>query len=190
MFPRGLGDSSKTFMHGSFLEMDIDDGAATQANTPDGLYLPGVEELAAVVGRYGAHFAECLAGDHSPERRDDVVLRDVLQLLDDVAPALAVDEDEQSAGPLFALFSLTSSCALKGSYSAYLRRRLSFGSGTAAPVAPRRCSRLQVSWRRPCFAANWRSVILHPALTIAFQSEARVWRWLKFRCAPGTCCVA
>ena len=91
--------------------------------------------------------------------------------------------------PLFALFSLTSSCALKGSYSAYLRRRLSFGSGTAAPVAPRRYSRLQVSHFSPCLAANWRSVIRHPALTIAFQSEASVWRWLKFRCAPGTCCV-
>ena len=38
--------------------------------------------------------------------------------------------------PLFALFSLTTSCALKGSYSAYLRRRLSFGSGTAAPCRP------------------------------------------------------
>ena len=91
--------------------------------------------------------------------------------------------------PLFALFSLTASCALKGSYSAYLRRRLSFGSGTAVPVAPRRYSRLQVSYFRPCLAANCRSVILHPALMIAFQSEARVWRWLKFRCAPGTCCV-
>ena len=34
MFPRGLGNSSKTFMQGSFLEIDIDDGAATQANTP------------------------------------------------------------------------------------------------------------------------------------------------------------
>ena len=91
--------------------------------------------------------------------------------------------------PLFALFSLIASCALKGSYSAYFRRRLSFGSGTAAPVAPRRYSRLQVSYFSPCFAANWRSVIRHPALTIAFQSDASVWRWLKFRCAPGTCCM-
>ena len=91
--------------------------------------------------------------------------------------------------PLFALFSLITSCALNGSYSAYLRRRLSFGSGTAAPVAPRRYSRLQVSHFSPCFAANWRIVIRHPALTIAFQSEASVWRWMKFRCVPGTCCV-
>ncbi len=34
MFPRGLGSSSKSFMRGSFLEIEIDDGAATQANTP------------------------------------------------------------------------------------------------------------------------------------------------------------
>ena len=91
--------------------------------------------------------------------------------------------------PLFALFSLISSCALKGSYSAYLRRRLSFGSGTATPTAPLWYSRLQVSVFRPCFAANWRSVIRHPALTVAFQSEASVWRWMKLRCVPGMCCV-
>ena len=66
----------------------------------DGLYLLGIEELAPVVGRDGAHTDEGIARDHSPERRDYVVLRDVLQLLDDVASALAVDEDEQSAGPV------------------------------------------------------------------------------------------
>ena len=66
----------------------------------DGLYLLGIEELAPVVGRDGAHTDEGIARDHSPERRDYVVLRDVLQLLDDVAPALAVDEDEQAAGPV------------------------------------------------------------------------------------------
>ena len=31
--------------------------------------------------------------------------------------------------------------------------------------------------------------IRHLALTIVFQSEASAWRWLKFRCASGTCCV-
>ena len=66
----------------------------------------------------------------------------------------------------------TNEVALTGSDSAYLRCRLSFGSGTAAPVAPRRYSCLQVSYLRPCFAANWRSVIRHPALMIAFQPEA------------------
>ena len=34
IFPRGLGSSSKSFIRGSFLEIDVDDGAATQANTP------------------------------------------------------------------------------------------------------------------------------------------------------------
>ena len=72
-------------------------GARVVDIAPDGgLYPLGVEELAAVVGRDG----ERLAPDHSLQRLDDLVLRDVFQLLDDVAPALAVDEDEQSAGPV------------------------------------------------------------------------------------------
>ena len=78
----------------------------------DGLYPLGVEELAAVVGRDGERLAERLAPDHSLQGLDDLVLRDVFQLLDDVAPALAVDEDEQPGtvmagcglGPLGFLF--------------------------------------------------------------------------------------
>ena len=66
----------------------------------DGLYPLGVEELAAVVGRDGERPAERLAPDRSLQGLDDLVLRDVFQLLDDVAPAPAVDEDEQSAGPV------------------------------------------------------------------------------------------
>ena len=91
--------------------------------------------------------------------------------------------------PLFALLSLMASWALNGSYSAYFRRRLSLASGTASPVAPRLYSRLQVSYRRPCFAANCRSVTLHPARTSSFQSDASVCRWSNVRYVPGTCCV-
>ncbi len=76
-------------------------GARAVDVAPDGgLYPLGVEELAAVVGRDGARLAERLAPDRSLQGLDDPVLRDVFQLLDDVAPALAVDEDEQSAGPV------------------------------------------------------------------------------------------
>ena len=82
LFPRGVGARA----------VDV---------APDGgLYPLGVEELAAVVGRDGARPAERLAPDHSLQGPDDLVLRDVFQLLDDVAPAPAVDEDEQPAGPV------------------------------------------------------------------------------------------
>ena len=76
-------------------------GARVVDVAPDGgLYPLGVEELAAVVGRDGERLAERLAPDRSLQGLDDLVPRDVFQLLDDVAPALAVDEDEQSAGPV------------------------------------------------------------------------------------------
>ena len=65
-----------------------------------GLDLLGVQELASVVGRDGAHIPECLARDHPLQRRDDLVLRDVRQQLDDVPAAHPVDEDEQAAGPV------------------------------------------------------------------------------------------
>ena len=92
-------DEAVAVLDGAFLPGCVGAGVVDVASD-DGLYLLGVEEFAAVVGRDGAYLAEGLARDHSPERRDDVVLRDVLQLLDDVAPALAVDEDEQAAGPV------------------------------------------------------------------------------------------
>ena len=100
-YPLGVPppDEAVAVLDGAFLPGGVG-ACVVDAASDDGLYLLGVEELAAVVGRDGAHLAEGLARDHSPERRDDVVLRDVLQLLDDVAPAPAVDEDEQAAGPV------------------------------------------------------------------------------------------
>ena len=74
--------------------------AFIQQIPPHGLaQLPVVGELPAVVRRDRAHASEVVPAHEPPDGRDDLVLRDRLDLLDERVARLALREDEQSAFP-------------------------------------------------------------------------------------------
>ena len=65
-------DEAVTVLDGSLLPRGVGAGVVDVA-AEDGLDLPGIEELASVVGRDGAHPVEGFARDHPPERGGDIV---------------------------------------------------------------------------------------------------------------------
>ena len=92
-------DEAVAILDGAFLVGGV--GARVVCLGPEGPVEPLLaEEFAAVVRRHAPDRRQCPAGLHAPDRHDDLVLVDVVEVLDDVAPRAAVQHDQQPAsGP-------------------------------------------------------------------------------------------